>query len=176
MQSRVPSILDGSTGRSQRLICCVEHETLGNPNASTGFHLSAPRWESTDSWVNMHFALPPRKTSQPPPYARASRNPSRHRHAQLRLLGYVVCGLLTLYLFFNSIPLSKSSVESIPAGTPPVVIVTVFDEQHMSKQYIEKIKANREDYSTRHGQTPTFRTVQPALLADNASFQVTRSS
>jgi mannan polymerase II complex MNN11 subunit len=100
----------------------------------------------------MHFAFPPRKTSQPPPYARASRKPPGYRQQQLRLLGYFVCGLLTIYLFFQFAPFSSTLVESIPPGTPPVVIVTVFDEQYMSEDYIRKIKANREDYASRQGQ------------------------
>jgi mannan polymerase II complex MNN11 subunit len=74
-----------------------------------------------------------------------------------RLLGYVVCGLLTLYLFFHYAPSSGALVESVPPGTPPVVIVTVFDEQHMSKEYVQKIKANREDYATRQGQISTWK-------------------
>lgn len=104
----------------------------------------------------MHFALPPRKTSQPPLYARASRNPLRYRQEHLRLLGYLVCGLLTIYLFFHYLPLSGALVESIPPGTPSVVIVTVFDEQHMSEDYVRKVKLNREDYASRQGQNSTF--------------------
>jgi mannan polymerase II complex MNN11 subunit len=99
----------------------------------------------------MHFALPPRKTSQPPPYARVACNPPRYRQQQVRLLGYIVCGILTVYLFFHYIPFSRSRVEPVPPGTPPVVIVTVFDDQHTSEEYIQKIKANREDYAARHG-------------------------
>jgi mannan polymerase II complex MNN11 subunit len=98
----------------------------------------------------MHFALPPRKASQPP-YVPAPRNTSYLRQQQLRLAGYVICGLLTLYLFLHYVPFSSHLAESVPSGTPPVVIVTVFDEQHMSEEYISNIKANREDYALRQG-------------------------
>jgi mannan polymerase II complex MNN11 subunit len=100
----------------------------------------------------MHFALPPRKTSQPPLYARASRKPPRFSQHQLRPLAYIVCGVLSIYLLFHYVVFTSTLVEPVPPGTPPVVIVTVFDEQHMSEEYIQKIRANREDYAARHGQ------------------------
>ncbi len=100
----------------------------------------------------MHFALPPRKTSQPPPYARASRKTSYVRQQQLRLVGYIGCSILIIYLLFRYVSFSDALVESTPPGTPPVVIVTVFDEQHMSDEYITNIRANREDYAARQGQ------------------------
>lgn len=100
----------------------------------------------------MHFALPPRKTSQPPPYARASRKPSRFRPQQLRLVVYVVSGILTISILLHYVFFSNALLESVPPGTPPIVIVTVFDQQRMSDEYIQKIKANREDYATRQGQ------------------------
>lgn len=99
----------------------------------------------------MHFALPPRKTSQPPLYARASRKPPRFRQHQLRILGYVIFGILGVYLLFHYVAASSAIEEFVPSSTPPVVIVTVFDEQRMSEDYIHKIKANREDYAVRHG-------------------------
>jgi hypothetical protein len=98
----------------------------------------------------MHFALPPRKTSQAP-YAAAPRHTSHLRQQQVRFAGYVVCGLLTLYLFLHYVPLSSPLAASVSSGTPPVVIVTVFDEQQMSEEYISNIKANREDYALRQG-------------------------
>lgn len=99
----------------------------------------------------MHFALPPRKTSQPPPYARASRKPPRFTQQQWRTLSYIVCGILTICLLFHYVSFPNTLVESVPPGTPPVVIVTVFDEQHINDEYIKIIKANREDYAMRHG-------------------------
>jgi mannan polymerase II complex MNN11 subunit len=105
----------------------------------------------------MHFALPPRKTSHPPPYARAAaaRNSSDRRRKLYQLGSYVVLGLLTIYLIFHYTFSSRHTgddeIERLPAGTPPVVIVTVFDEEDMSPSYIEKVKGNREDYASRHG-------------------------
>ena len=119
----------------------------------------------------MHFALPPRKTSQPPLYARASRKPPRFRQQQSKLLGYVVCGLLTIYLLFPYFSLSEILVDSLPPGTPRVVIVTVFEEQHMSETYIQKIKANREDYAARHGDYGPRQLVELGF-ADSAYFRL----
>ena len=101
----------------------------------------------------MQFALPPRKTSQPPPYARVSRTPPRYRQQELKTLGYVVCGLLIVYVLFRSFIFSSTHEDdSVPAGTPSVVIVTIFDEGHMSEDYIQKIKTNCQDYASRQGQ------------------------
>jgi mannan polymerase II complex MNN11 subunit len=44
--------------------------------------------------------------------------------------------------------------DSIPSGTPPVVIVTVVDESNYSKEYIKMIKDNRIEYSKKHGKRP----------------------
>lgn len=112
----------------------------------------------------MHFALPPRKTSHPPPYARAAaaRSSSQRRRKLYQLGGYLVLGTLTLYLIFHYI-FSYSShsgdeeqEERLPTGTPSVVIVTIFDEEHMSPTYIQRIRTNREDYAARHGQSFSF--------------------
>src|SRR5947207_12140528 len=108
----------------------------------------------------MHFAMPQRKTSHPPPYARAAaaRNSSDRRWKVYQLGSYFVLILLTIYLIFHYVFSSPKPTEKeaakIPAGTPPVVIVTVLDEERMSPDYIEKIKINREDYASRHGTSP----------------------
>ena len=102
----------------------------------------------------MHFALPPRKTSQPPPYARPAVRPhSTARRRQLQLLGYAVLGILTIYLLYSWLRGSASpgANNGEIEADPDVVIVTVFDEKFMSKEYISMIKANREDYAARHG-------------------------
>src|SRR5271168_1040218 len=102
----------------------------------------------------MHFALPPRKSSNPPPYARAAaaRSASNRRKKLFQLGGYVVLGILTIYLlvhycFFSSPQPSRDDEEALHAspGGPEVVIVTVFDHDEMSEDYIRKIKINRED-------------------------------
>lgn len=95
----------------------------------------------------MHFALPPRKTSHPPPYARISRS-STIRRKQLQFGGILACA--ALFVIFLISRLSSSSPRA-PAGTPNVVIVTVLDRDGMSKDYIRNIEENRKDYAARHG-------------------------
>lgn len=48
----------------------------------------------------------------------------------------------------------SSSSDRPPPGTPEAVIVTVFDESVLSKEYMDRIKENRRDYATRHGSCP----------------------
>lgn len=101
----------------------------------------------------MHFALPPRKTSFPPPYARVSAlNTSSQRRRQIQYLAYVLFGVLTIYLLFSFF---SSDVVAAQDGTiseeASVVIATVLDESRMSDEYISMIKKNREDYASRHG-------------------------
>ena len=102
----------------------------------------------------MHFALPPRKTSFPPPYARVSaKTSSDRRRRQIQLLSYVVLGALTVYLLF-----SFFASDGVPDPNDPipkdssVVIVTLMDEPSMSDEYIAIIKENRNDYARRHGE------------------------
>lgn len=44
-----------------------------------------------------------------------------------------------------------SSKERVPVGTPEVVVVTLIDEENMSKEYIGKVQENRRYYASRHG-------------------------
>ncbi|KAJ9608134.1 putative alpha-1,6-mannosyltransferase mnn11 [Cladophialophora chaetospira] len=106
----------------------------------------------------MHFALPPRKTSQPPPYVRNSNltAAAQRRRKQIQLLAYAVLGLVTLYLVyefflsFRAVEGTEDGAESIQ-GLQDVVIVTVFDNATMSEDYVRMIRANRDDYAARHG-------------------------
>jgi len=95
----------------------------------------------------MHFALPPRKTSHPPPYARASRS-SSVRRKQLQFGAVIACSALFLVYLISRIVFPSPGA---PAGTPKVVIVTLLDRDGMSKEYIRKIEENRKDYAARHG-------------------------
>lgn len=101
----------------------------------------------------MHFALPPRKSSSPPPYARASaRNAANRKRQTIHYLSYAVLVVLTLYLVLRW---AFSSAENdndrpIPEDSS-VLIVTVLDTDSMSEDYIKMIKANRKDYADRHG-------------------------
>ena len=97
----------------------------------------------------MHFALPP-KGAQATPYNHSSRGASSLRRRPLQVTAIVAVAFCTFYLFLSFL-FGSSDGEVIPAGTPKIVIITIFDEKSMSKEYIEKIKVNREDYAQRHG-------------------------
>lgn len=99
----------------------------------------------------MQFALPPRKSSHPPLYARSSQ-PSALRRRQLKtvaVLGLVV--ISALYFLSHIFSSGGSEGSTVVANGPKVVLVTVLDEQNLSDKYIQQIKQNREDYVKRHG-------------------------
>ena len=103
----------------------------------------------------MHFALPPRKTSQPPPYlSRASRLPGLRR-SRLKLIALVGLAFLTLlYVATRSSSSSSgnsSTTKRAPRGTPPVVLVTVLDQSKYSGAYLEMVRENRIKYAEKHG-------------------------
>lgn len=106
----------------------------------------------------MHFALPPRKTSNPPPYARnnSAISASYRRRKQLQLLGYAVLALLSLYLFLQLILhaiRSGGSDDGAGAieGRQDIVLVTIFDNNTMSEDYMKIVRTNRDHYAARHG-------------------------
>ncbi|KAF2460376.1 galactosyl transferase GMA12/MNN10 family-domain-containing protein [Lineolata rhizophorae] len=107
----------------------------------------------------MHFAFPPRKTSNPPPYAvRPSRSTPMLRRNQLRLLAIIALGLLSFIFIASRLFRSSSGSaqsEYIPPGTPPVVIVTVLDPKG-NPSFNEMVKQNREHYAEKHGYTTFF--------------------
>lgn len=96
----------------------------------------------------MHLALPPRT-----PYARPSKaSPDRRRRQLLQYAAYLVFGVFTLYLLLDWLLGDYAYADD--AGVPldaSVAIVTVLDEATMSKEYVEIIKENRDDYAKRHG-------------------------
>ena len=96
----------------------------------------------------MHFAMPPRKTSHPPPYARASRS-SPIRRKQLQFIGLITVALL--FLIFLGSRLFGSTAEKAPPGTPEVVVVTLLDEATMSEEYRARIMENRKYYANKQG-------------------------
>ncbi|KAK3293473.1 galactosyl transferase GMA12/MNN10 family-domain-containing protein [Chaetomium fimeti] len=98
----------------------------------------------------MHFALPPRKTSQPPPYLpRTSRLPGLRR---TRLKVIALGGLFFLaLLYFATRPSSRYAAVRAPKGDPPVVLVTVLDASKYSGVYLETVKQNRLKYAEKHG-------------------------
>ncbi|KAL8683546.1 MAG: hypothetical protein Q9186_000458 [Xanthomendoza sp. 1 TL-2023] len=99
----------------------------------------------------MHFAYTPRKSSHPPPYTSrgSSRSLSYNQRRQLKIGAIILSSLVILILVLSR--LVGNGAERIPPGTPEVVIVTLIDEEHMSKEYISKIQENRKDYAARHG-------------------------
>lgn len=117
----------------------------------------------------MHFAMPPRKTSRPPPYAArnsqttsfvppALRNLLRSRS---RVVVGAVLGFVTLLWLLGIIGGHSSSaplanIPKVAVGTgAPVVIVTVLDPS-ANPAWVQKIKANREDYAKKHGTLASF--------------------
>ncbi len=96
----------------------------------------------------MHFALPPRKTSHPPPYARPYRSSTIRRRQLQKGAVLASAAILIIYLLTR---LLSSSPGRPPAGVPEVVVVTVLDRARMSDAYIAKIMENRDDYAARHG-------------------------
>lgn len=59
-----------------------------------------------------------------------------------------MCGIAALLFILSRL---LGGGESIPSGTPPVVIVTVLDSQKNTKGYITGVKENRADYASKHG-------------------------
>ncbi|KAL1841679.1 hypothetical protein VTJ49DRAFT_6718 [Mycothermus thermophilus] len=121
----------------------------------------------------MHFALPPRKTSQPPPYLRPAARLPGFRRTRAKLVALTGLFLFTiLYLIAHLRSSSSSSSHAVPApppartrngpgggrGDPPVVIVTVLDETKYTKEYLEAVRENRVQYAEKHGYTTLFAT------------------
>lgn len=100
----------------------------------------------------MHFALPPRKSSHPPPYARASRS-SPIRRKQILYGTWIGCAVLATITIYLATRLLSASPDRIPGGSSDAVIVTMIDPENMSNEYIRRIKENRQDYADRHGLT-----------------------
>ena len=103
----------------------------------------------------MHFAYPPRKNSNPPPFhpSAASKlpllRPTRSRTLILLLLGAV----FVLYLLLGRAAVNDGYSEREPAGNPPAVIVTVVDPRTQNSAYLETIRENREQYAALHGES-----------------------
>lgn len=98
----------------------------------------------------MHLALPTRRSSNPPVYAtRSSRFPTIRR-SRVQTLLFSVCGFGVILFFLSRI----FGGNGVPSGTPPVVIVTVLDPTHHTKEYLENIKDNRIEYANKHGMVP----------------------
>jgi mannan polymerase II complex MNN11 subunit len=98
----------------------------------------------------MHFAYPPRKSSNPPPYLRAAKLPGLRR-SRLKVIAAAGFAFIVL-IYLLTRPTRHAPYKSYaPTGNPPVVIVSVFDEMKYDKPYLDMIKDNRIQYAEKHG-------------------------
>ncbi|KAF4464496.1 alpha-12-galactosyltransferase [Fusarium albosuccineum] len=98
----------------------------------------------------MHFAYPPRKNSNPPPFAPQKQIPVFLRRFRRRTLLIILAVITCLWLLFGSRG-ERPYHEHVPSGSPPVVILTVLDNRQYSSAYLKSIQNNRELYASRHG-------------------------
>jgi mannan polymerase II complex MNN11 subunit len=104
----------------------------------------------------MHFAYPPRKTSNPRPYLpRSSRLPGLPGLRRTRFKIIALAGLAFFALIYLVTRPSSSRhgapAQRTPSGNPPAVVVTVLDEKKYSKEYLEMVRENRVQYAEKHG-------------------------
>ncbi|KAK0635011.1 galactosyl transferase GMA12/MNN10 family-domain-containing protein [Bombardia bombarda] len=117
----------------------------------------------------MHFAYPPRKTSNPPPFLPRSSPSSSSSSSSSKLPGLVrrrrshktlaLAGLAFIALVYVVIRLGGrhgAPGQHKPSGKPTAVLVTVFDEAKYSKPYIDMVKDNRIQYAQKHGYQTFF--------------------
>lgn len=112
----------------------------------------------------MHFAMPPRKTSRPPPYAARNQGgislPPALRNILRSRLRLAIVGVLSLLAILwlrggsghrgdLTVKIPKVAIGSGPS----VVIVTVIDPK-ANPAWAQKIKSNREAYAKKHGALP----------------------
>ena len=121
----------------------------------------------------MHFAFPPRKTSNPPPYAARKSRSSSLRNTRLRTIAVIAVGAIgILYLIIRLFSGSRRTY--IPPGTPKAVVVTVM-EPGLSESYKEVLKDNRRDYASRHGMADCT-AIPGRPIADSGTIQAMRLS
>lgn len=100
----------------------------------------------------MHFAYPPRKSSNPPPYMRAAAKLPGLRRSRLKTIAIVGFAFIFLVWLFNRPSSSQGPYKGhVPSGKPPVVLVTVLDEKGYDKAYLDVIRENRIQYAEKHG-------------------------
>ncbi|KAL2143438.1 hypothetical protein VTI28DRAFT_10425 [Corynascus sepedonium] len=115
----------------------------------------------------MHFALPPRKTSRPPPYLpRTSRLPGLRR-TRPKLIALAGLFFFTLIYLVTRSGSEWNAVSSprVPKGNPPVVLVTVLDASKYNGAYLETVKQNRLQYAEKHGYKTLFAKITEYDLA-----------
>lgn len=121
----------------------------------------------------MHYGLPPRKTSHPPPYvASRPQSPSYLRRVRLRTLAWVFGTLLFLIILLSQLNKGRKhrfQPEVIPPGTPPVVLVTTLDPSS-SVEYRRMITENRKQYAALHGKEGPLSITFSALTKTSAGY------
>ncbi|KAK4214447.1 hypothetical protein QBC37DRAFT_283736 [Rhypophila decipiens] len=114
------------------------------------------RKDRSKSTVAMHFAYPPRKSSNPQPYLpRGSKLPAL-RKSRLKVIALGGLAFFTIIWIIIRASGSRAPTRHKPNGNPPAVIVTVLDEKKYSKGYIDTIKENRMQYAEKHGYQTFF--------------------
>ncbi|KAL4932736.1 putative alpha-1,6-mannosyltransferase subunit [Aspergillus undulatus] len=103
----------------------------------------------------MQFAVPPRKGTVAPPYARPSFL-TYQRRKQLKATAIISAAILAILFLFSKLFNISTGIATAPIGAGGVVIVTVLDRASYSDTYLQKIIKNREDYAGRHGYTNFF--------------------
>jgi mannan polymerase II complex MNN11 subunit len=101
--------------------------------------------------TTMHYAYPPRKSSNPAPFRPRSTRLPFLRRSRLKTIAIVLGALLFFLYLINRPSHAEPYHEHAPRGTPPVVIVTVVDSTEYRPAYLETIKMNRELYAKKHG-------------------------
>ncbi|KAI1033300.1 hypothetical protein LB503_008670 [Fusarium chuoi] len=100
----------------------------------------------------MHFAYPPRKNSNPPPFKqRSSQIPPILRRIRKRTAVLLLLGAIGFIFFLFGLKGETPYREHVPSGSPPVVVVTVLDNTQYNDAYLESIRHNREQYASRNG-------------------------
>lgn len=115
----------------------------------------------------MHFAYPSRKNSTPPHFVPRSTQWPNLRRRRLKVIA--LAGLLFVaFVYFVVRPGRGHAAlkEYVPSGNPPTVLVTVLDESHYSKPYLDEIRENRIQYAARHGMQSRQFCVAAIAMAD----------
>ncbi|KAF5565172.1 alpha-1,2-galactosyltransferase [Fusarium napiforme] len=100
----------------------------------------------------MHFAYPPRKNSNPPPFKqRSSQIPPILRRIRKRTALLLLLGAIGFIFFLFGLKGETPYREHVPSGNPPVVVVTLLDSTQYNEAYLESIRHNREQYASRNG-------------------------
>lgn len=107
----------------------------------------------------MHLALPSRKSSNPSPYVNRSGRFPMLRRSRVQAIALGACAVGVVIFILSQI---LGGGDSIPSGTPPVVIVTVLDHEKYGKEYIENVRENRIQYAAKHGKTVRMRIYEQA--------------